>query len=111
MSISNILSLLGGIALFLFGMSFMGEGLKKVAGNRMELILYRLSSTPLKGILLGAGVTAAIQSSSATSVMVVGFVNSGMMKVRQAISIILGAVLGTSITGWIICLSMIEGGA
>ncbi len=111
MSISNILSLLGGIALFLFGMSFMGEGLKKVAGNRMELILYRLSSTPLKGILLGAGVTAAIQSSSATSVMVVGFVNSGMMKVRQAISIILGAVLGTSITGWIICLSMIEGGS
>ena len=111
MGISNIISLLSGIALFLFGMAFMGEGLKKVAGNKMELILYRLSSTPLKGVLLGAGVTAAIQSSSATSVMVVGFVNSGMMKVRQAIGIILGAVLGTSITGWIVSLSMIEGGS
>ena len=103
--ISNIISLLSGIALFLFGMALMGDGLKQVAGNQLELILYRLTGSPIKGFLLGAGVTAVIQSSSATSVMIVGFVNSGMMKVRQAISIVLGAILGTSITGWIICLS------
>ena len=109
MNLANIISLLGGVALFLFGMSLMGDGLKKVAGNKLEIILYRLSSTPLKGILLGTGVTAVIQSSSATSVMVVGFVNSGMMKLRQAVSVILGALVGTSITGWIICLSSIEG--
>ena len=105
MGISNIISLLSGIALFLFGMALMGDGLKQVAGNRLELILYRLTGNPIKGFLLGAGVTAVIQSSSATSVMIVGFVNSGMMKVRQAVSIVLGAILGTSITGWIICLS------
>nr|MCR5482110.1 Na/Pi symporter [Clostridia bacterium] len=105
MGISNIFELLGGVALFLFGMSLMGDGLKKVAGNKLEVILYRLSSTPLKGILLGTGVTAVIQSSSATSVMVVGFVNSGMMKVKQAIGVVMGAIIGTSITGWIICLS------
>ncbi len=109
MSISNVVTLLSGIALFLFGMTLMGDGLKKVAGNKLELVLYRLSNTTLKGVLLGTGVTAVIQSSSATSVMVVGFVNSGMMKVRQAISVILGAILGTSITGWVICLSYIEG--
>ena len=103
--ISNVISLLSGIALFLFGMALMGDGLKQVAGNKLELILYRLTGNPIKGFLLGAGVTAVIQSSSATSVMIVGFVNSGMMKVRQAISIVLGAILGTSITGWIICLS------
>ena len=109
MNVSNVISLLGGVALFLFGMTLMGEGLKKVAGSRLELILYRLSSTPLRGLLLGAGVTAVIQSSAATSVMVVGFVNSGMMKFKQAISVILGALIGTSVTGWIICLSSIEG--
>ena len=109
MGISNVLELLGGVALFLFGMALMGDSLKKVAGNKLELILFRLSSTPLKGILLGTGVTAVIQSSSATSVMVVGFVNSGMMKVRQAIGIVMGAIIGTSITGWIICLSDIGG--
>ena len=111
MSVADVISLLGGIALFLFGMSLMGEGLKKVAGSRLELVLYKLSSTPLKGVLLGTGVTAVIQSSSATSVMVVGFVNSGMMKVRQAIGVIMGAILGTSITGWILCLSYIPGGS
>ena len=111
MTVADIVSLLGGIALFLFGMSLMGEGLKKVAGSRLELVLYRLSSTPLKGVLLGTGVTAVIQSSSATSVMVVGFVNSGMMKVRQAIGVIMGAILGTSVTGWILCLSSLEGGS
>lgn len=94
-----MISLLGGVALFLFGMTLMGDGLKKVAGNKLEIILYRLTSTPLKGVLLGTGVTAVIQSSSATSVMVVGFVNSGMMQVRQAIGIVLGSILGTSITG------------
>lgn len=111
MSVSDVISLLGGIALFLFGMSLMGEGLKKVAGSRLELVLYKLSSTPLKGVLLGTGVTAVIQSSSATSVMVVGFVNSGMMKVKQAIGVIMGAILGTSVTGWILCLSSLEGGS
>ncbi len=109
MNISNYISLLGGVALFLFGMTLMGEGLKKVAGSKLELVLYKLSSTPLKGLLLGTGVTAVIQSSSATSVMVVGFVNSGMMKTRQAIAVIMGALIGTSITGWILCLSYIEG--
>ena len=109
MSVSNIISLLGGVALFLFGMTLMGEGLKKVAGNKMELVLYRLSSTPLKGVFLGTAVTAIIQSSSATSVMVVGFVNSGMMKLAQAVAIIEGALIGTSVTGWIICLSSVEG--
>ena len=109
MNISNYISLLGGVALFLFGMTLMGEGLKKVAGSKLELVLYKLSSTPLKGLLLGTGVTAVIQSSSATSVIVVGFVNSGMMKTRQAIAVIMGALIGTSITGWILCLSYIEG--
>ena len=107
--ISIILTLLRGVALFLFGMSMMGDGLKRVAGNKLELVLYKLTSTPLKGILLGTAVTAIIQSSSATTVMVVGFVNSGMMKVAQAIGIIMGANIGTSITGWILCLSYIEG--
>ena len=111
MTILDFVMLLGGVAMFLFGMSLMGDGLKKVAGNKLELILYRLSGTPLKGILLGTGVTAVIQSSSATSVMVVGFVNSSMMKLRQAIAIIMGAVIGTSITGWIICLSSVSGGS
>lgn len=109
MTISDVLALLGGVALFLFGMTLMGDSLKKVAGNKLEIILFRLSGTPFKGLLLGAGVTAVIQSSSATSVMVVGFVNSGIMKLKQAIAIILGAILGTSITGWIISLSSIEG--
>lgn len=110
MNISDVIQLLGGVALFLFGMTLMGEGLKKVAGNKLEVILYRLSGTPIKGILLGTGVTAVIQSSSATSVMVVGFVNSGMMKLSQAICIIMGAIIGTSVTGWIISLSDISSG-
>ena len=88
-----ILSLLSGVALFLFGMSLMGDGLKKVAGNKLELVLYKLTNTPLKGVLLGTAVTAIIQSSSATTVMVVGFVNSGMMKVALAIGIINGAYI------------------
>lgn len=109
MSITDIVMLLGGVAMFLYGMSLMGSSLKKVAGNKLELILYRLSGTPLRGILLGTGVTAVIQSSSATSVMTVGFVNSMMMKLRQALSVIMGAVVGTSITGWLICLGGVGG--
>lgn len=106
-----VIILLGGIALFLFGMQLMGDGLKKVAGGKLEVILYRLSNTPLKGVLLGTGVTAIIQSSSATSVMVVGFVNAGMIKMKQASGIIMGAIIGTSVTGWVLCLSDISGGA
>lgn len=109
MSISNVLALFSGIALFLYGMTLMSDGLKKVAGNSLEVILYKLSSNLFKGILLGTGITAAIQSSSATSVMVVGFVNSKMMKLKQAIGVIMGAIIGTSITGWIISLSSLEG--
>ncbi|EOS52117.1 Na/Pi cotransporter family protein [Lachnospiraceae bacterium MD335] len=109
MGITSILALLSGVALFLFGMSLMGDGLKKAAGEKLELILYKLTNTPIKGVLLGTAVTAVIQSSSATTVMVVGFVNAGMMKVAQAIGIIMGANIGTSITGWILCLSYIEG--
>lgn len=104
-----ILSLLCGVALFMYGMSLMGDGLKRVAGDRLESFLYRVTNTPLKGLLLGAGVTSVIQSSSATTVMVVGFVNSGMITLFQAIGIIIGANIGTSITGWILCLSYIEG--
>lgn len=111
LGISNIISLLSGIALFLFGMNIMGDSLKKVAGNKLELILYKLSSNPIKGLLLGTGVTSIIQSSSATSVMVVGFVNSGMMKFKQAIGIIMGAIIGTSVTGWVICLSYLDAGS
>ena len=109
MDFGNIISLLGGVAMFLFGMSVMGDSLKKVAGSKMEMILFKLSGNTIKGILLGTGVTAVVQSSSATSVMVVGFVNSGMMKVRQGIGIVLGAILGTSVTGWIICLNSLGG--
>ncbi len=110
MNISNLFSLICGMALFLFGMSLMGDGLKRTAGGKFELLLAKLTDTPFKGLLLGTGVTAIIQSSSATSVMAVGFVNSGMMKFRRAIPIVLGAILGTSITGWVICLSEIGGG-
>ena len=110
MDYTNIISLLGGIALFLFGMNVMGDALKRVAGGKLEVVLYRLTNTPLKGILLGTGVTAVIQSSSATSIMVVGFVNSGMMKVHQAIGIIMGAIIGTSVTGWILALNSLGSG-
>lgn len=111
MEFSSVIALLGGVALFLYGMTLMGDGLKKVAGNKLEVILYRLTSNPVKGFVLGTGVTAVIQSSCATSIMVVGFVNSGMMKLKQATAIILGSILGTSITGWIISLSYLDSGA
>ena len=108
MEISMILSLLCGVALFLFGMTLMGDGLKNVAGNKLELTLYRLSKSPLKGIMFGAVVTGVIQSASATSAMVIGFVNSGIMKVAQSIGIIIGANIGTSVNAWILCLSYLE---
>lgn len=110
MSILNIISLLGGLALFLYGINLMGDGLSMVAGNKLQVVLYRLTSNPFKGILLGIGVTALIQSSSATSVMAIGFVNSGLMAFEQAVSIILGSIVGTSITGWIVSLSSLGNG-
>ena len=105
MNVASIITLLGGLAFFLFGMSLMGDALKKVAGGKLETTLGRLTSTPLKGVLLGAFVTAVIQSSSATTVMVVGFVNSGIMQLPQAIAIIMGANIGTTATGWILSLA------
>ena len=109
MTIFNVFTLLGGLALFLFGMQVMGDGLQRVSGSKLEQILETLTSTPLKGVLLGAGVTAVIQSSSATTVMVVGFVNSGIMQLKQVVGIIMGANLGTTVTAWILSLTGIEG--
>lgn len=101
-SIFVILALIGGLALFLYGMDLMGDGLKKLAGGKLESILARLTSSRWKGLLLGLGVTAVIQSSSATTVMLVGFVNSGIMKLGQTISIIMGANIGTTVTAWLL---------
>lgn len=109
MDIFNVLALFGGLAMFLYGMNVMGDSLAKTAGGKLERILEKLTSTPIKGVLLGAAVTAVIQSSSATTVMVVGFVNSGIMKLSQAVGIIMGANVGTTITSWILSLSGIEG--
>ncbi len=109
MGIANTISLLGGLAFFLFGMSLLGEGLKRVAGRKLEIILAKLTSTTLRGVLLGTFVTAIIQSSSATTVMVVGFVNSGIMQLANAIGIIMGANIGTTATGWILVLAGVEG--
>ena len=108
MNIFGFLSLLGGLAMFLYGMNVMGGGLEKVSGGKLERILERLTSNPLKAVLLGAGVTAVIQSSSATTVMLVGFVNSGIMKLSQAIGIIMGANIGTTATSWLLSLTGIE---
>lgn len=110
MDFFSLLSLIGGLALFLYGMNVMGDGLTKVSGGKLEKILEKLTSNPLKAVLLGAGVTAVIQSSSATTVMVVGFVNSGIMKLSQAVGIIMGANVGTTVTSWILSLSGIESG-
>ncbi|MGI6696334.1 MAG: Na/Pi cotransporter family protein [Christensenellales bacterium] len=108
MSVYNVFSLLGGLAFFLFGMQLMGESLEKRAGARLKPILEQLTSSPIKGVILGAGVTAIIQSSSATTVMIVGFVNSGIMVLKQAISVVMGANIGTTITAWILSLSGIQ---
>lgn len=111
MDIFGVLSLIGGLALFLYGMNVMGDGLEKMSGGKLEGILAKLTSTPIKAVLLGAGVTAVIQSSSATTVMVVGFVNSGIMTLSQAIGIIMGANIGTTMTAWLLSLTGIEGGS
>ena len=111
MDIFGVFSLVGGLALFLFGMDAMGKGLEKLSGGRLERLLEKLTSNRFKAVALGALVTAVIQSSSATTVMVVGFVNSGIMKLGQAVGIIMGANIGTTMTSWILSLSSIEGDA
>ena len=111
MSISNILSLLGGVAFFLFGMNTMGDGLKQLAGNKMEAVLWKLSSTPFKGFLLGTLVAAVIQSSGATTVMVISFVSTGMMTFAQSVGIVLGANVGTTATGWLLSISNANSGS
>ena len=108
MDIFNLLNLIGGLALFLYGMSLLGDSLEKLSGGKLESILEKLTAKPVMAVLLGAGVTAAIQSSSATTVMVVGFVNSGIMKLKQAVYIIMGANIGTTATSWILSLSGLE---
>ena len=104
----QVLTLIGGLALFLYGMNVMGDGLTRMSGGRLEKILERLTSNPIKAVLLGAGVTAVIQSSSATTVTVVGFVNSGIMKLGQAVGIIMGANIGTTVTSWLLSLTGIQ---
>ncbi len=108
MSIFDVLTMLGGLAFFLYGMEVMGEGLEKQAGGSLTKLLGKMTASPIKGVLLGAAVTAVIQSSSATTVMVVGFVNSGIMKLSQALSVIMGANIGTTITAWFLSLVGIE---
>lgn len=110
MDFFDVLTMVGGLALFLYGMNLLGDGLAKASGGRLESILEKLTNNPLKAVLVGAGVTAVIQSSSATTVMVVGFVNSGIMKLQQAVGIIMGANIGTTATSWILSLSGIESG-
>lgn len=110
MDFFDLLTMIGGLALFLYGMNAMGDGLSKLSGGKLESILERLTSNRLVAVLLGAGVTAIIQSSSATTVMVVGFVNSGIMKLQQAVGIIMGANVGTTITSWLLSLVEVEGG-
>lgn len=109
MTIFNIVTLLGGLALFLYGMNVMGDGLKKLSGGKLETILQKLTSSPLKGVALGLAVTAVIQSSSATTVMVVGFVNSGIMELTQAVGVIMGANIGTTVTSWLLSMTGIQG--
>ena len=108
MDMTGLTRFIGGLALFLYGMHVLGEGLAKLSGGKLEGVLSKMTDSPLKGVLLGAGVTAVIQSSSATTVMVVGFVNGGIMQLRQAVGIILGANIGTTITSWILSLSGIQ---
>ena len=108
MSIFIILNLIGGLSLFLFGMSLMGQALERRAGNRLKVLLGKLTTNRITGLTTGLGVTAVIQSSSATTVMVVGFVNSGLMTLRQAINVIMGANVGTTVTAWILSLSGIS---
>lgn len=109
MDIFSVISFLGGLAFFLYGMSLLGDGLSRASGGKMEKILEKLTNSRVKAVLLGAGVTAVIQSSSATTVMVVGFVNAGIMKLSQAVGLIMGANIGTTATSWILSLTGIEG--
>ncbi len=109
MYIFQIITLLGGLALFLFGMDIMGKALERTAGGKLQTVLAKMSSTVFRGFLLGLAVTAVIQSSSATTVMVVGFVNSGIMTLKQAVGVIMGSNIGTTVTAWIISLSGLEG--
>ena len=109
MELTDFLGLLGGLALFLYGMQMMSDGLEDAAGNRMKQILEKLTSNRFLGVLVGAGITAVIQSSSATTVMVVGFVNSGLMTLKQAVNVIMGANVGTTITGWLLSMGGISG--
>ena len=109
MYILNLVSLLGGLALFLFGMDVMGKSLERQAGGKLQTILAKMSSNTLKGFILGLAVTAVIQSSSATTVMVVGFVNSGIMTLKQAVGVIMGSNVGTTVTAWILSLTALEG--
>lgn len=109
MDIFSAIAFLGGLAFFLYGMSMLGDGLSRASGGKMEKILEKLTSNRIKAVLLGAGVTAVIQSSSATTVMVVGFVNAGIMKLNQAVGLIMGANIGTTATSWILSLTGIEG--
>ncbi len=110
MDIFSVLTLIGGLVLFLYGMDVMGQGLERLAGGKLERLFDKLTSNPFKGALLGLVVTAIIQSSSATTVMLVGFVNSGIMKLRQSIGIIMGANIGTAVTAWLLSMTGIEGG-
>ena len=107
-SFFDFLTMLGGLAMFLFGMSQMGDGLEKASSGKLESVLNKLTSSKLKAVALGAAVTAIIQSSSATTVTIVGFVNSGVMKLGQAVPIIMGSNIGTTITSWILSLAGIE---
>ena len=110
MDIFDVLSLIGGLALFLYGMNSMGASLEKKAGGQLKSVLTKMTDNPFKGFLLGLIVTSIIQSSSATTVMVVGFVNSGIMTLHQSIGIIMGANVGTTITAWILSLMAVDGG-
>ena len=109
MDIFALFTLIGGLAFFLYGMNIMGKGLETLSGSKLQGILEKMTSSPVKGVLLGAAVTAVIQSSSATTVMVVGFVNSGIMQLSQAVGVIMGANIGTTATAWILSLTSIQG--
>lgn len=108
MTIFDVLTMIGGLCLFLFGMNIMGDGLERRAGNSLKALLGKLTDSKIKGFLTGLGVTAVIQSSSATTVMVVGFVNSRLMTLKQSIGVIMGANIGTTVTAWILSLGGIS---
>ena len=109
MKASDVLALVGGLAMFLYGMNLMSSGLQKAAGDRLRGLLSAMTSNPLKGVLTGLGITSVIQSSSATTVMVVSFVNAGLLTLAQAIGVIFGANIGTTVTAWLLSLIGVEG--